>query len=639
GANPVELLRNEVRRVRLGSLGQSDAEELVGALLGRDDPTDAAAIIAEAAGHPMFLQELARHASVHGRRLGVLQLDAVLMERVAELPAPARRLLQFVAVAGNPISQDVVARAASLDPGEFSSALALLRVQNLAQSTGARGVDSVLPYHDRVREAMVASLGPDAVREVHRDLALALEATLNPDAEDLALHWREAGDAERAVTYALQAAEAAERALAFGHAAGLYRRALDLGAPDVVRAKLGDALANAGLGAEAAETYLLAVRGAPPVEALELRRRAAEQLLRSGYIDRGLGVIREVLAAAGLSYPKTPFRALLSLVFCRILIRLRGVSFRLRHEGQIAPEVLARIDTCWSVASVLNMVDHIRGADFNGRLLLMSLAAGEPIRLVCALASEGMNVSLSGGRTEVRADHLLAATETLASSLDDPRPMAWLYGSRGVALYHRGQWAKALDELEKGEVAFRDRCRGVIYELDTVRLFRLLSLTFLGRIAEIAVLVPALLAEALDRGDLYCATNLRLTHLNMAWLVDGNVNKAREVAREAAERWSRSGFHVQHWFEYTARLQIGLYAGEADDTYAYASSHWNALVSSQLLRVQNVYIEAYHLRARAALAAAEGYREPRRRGLVREAERYARRILSTRMAWGKALAD
>ena len=80
-----------------------------------------------------------------------------------------------------------------------------------------------------------------------------------------------------------------------------------------LRVSLGDALANAGRGRDAAEQYLAAVGARTDVPALELKRRAAEQLLRAGHLERGMEVFEEVIAATGMRMPGTSKLALVGL--------------------------------------------------------------------------------------------------------------------------------------------------------------------------------------------------------------------------------------------------------------------------------------------------------------------------------------
>ena len=122
-----------------------------------------------------------------------------------------------------------IARAASADFDDFARRISQLRVINLVRIGGARRLDAVEPYHDRVREAVLGSLAPDRRQGLHERLALSLEGAERADAETLAVHWRGAGKAERAARYAITAAEEAAAAVAFRRAARLYQLALELG--------------------------------------------------------------------------------------------------------------------------------------------------------------------------------------------------------------------------------------------------------------------------------------------------------------------------------------------------------------------------------------------------------------------------
>ena len=109
---------------------------------------------------------------------------------------------------------------------------------------------------------------PEELRECHQRLAIALDASGRADPERLAAHFQASRRPTSAAEYAATAAANASEALAFDRAATLYRFALTLreeagldeGNPMV---SLGDALANAGRGSEAARAYLAAVPAAP----------------------------------------------------------------------------------------------------------------------------------------------------------------------------------------------------------------------------------------------------------------------------------------------------------------------------------------------------------------------------------------
>src|SRR5262249_15838495 len=156
-----------------------------------------------------------------------------------------------------------------------------------------------------VRALVLDRIDPAVVRERHRQFASALSGSEPADLEVMAHHLERGGLPKEAADYYAQAAAAAANALAFEHAAVLYQRPLGLKewAADEqrgLRAQLGDALNNAGRGADAAGAYLAASAAAPSAIYLELRHRAALALLTSGHVDEGLSCLRPVLRKAGI---------------------------------------------------------------------------------------------------------------------------------------------------------------------------------------------------------------------------------------------------------------------------------------------------------------------------------------------------
>ncbi len=246
-------------------------------------------------------------------------------------------------------------------------ALASLRSARLIRCLGQAPNEEVEIYHDRIRETVVAHLSSESVRWNHERLALALLNSGSVDPEILAAHYRGAGQTERAFEYYTLAADQAAAALAFDHAARLYRVALELHSGTAAQAgalwrKLGDALANAGRAGEAAQVYGKAAETATPAETLELKRLESTQLLLSGHVEDGLALLRTLLGPLGLSMPLTARHAWMSLFRYRFLLKLHGLKFRKREESEIPAMALARIDLCWSAVAGLSMSEPIRGA-------------------------------------------------------------------------------------------------------------------------------------------------------------------------------------------------------------------------------------------------------------------------------------
>ncbi len=625
----------ELRRIALAGLSFEEASRLCSLVQGTDERAtlESDVVAREAAGHPFFVRELARQ---HGEALPE-RLEDALWARIAALEPTTRRLLEVIALLGQPIATEV-AMTASLRPDTderpaLVQRLVRLRTAHLIRTSGFAEGSRLEPYHDRVRRAVLEHLSSDARRETHRRLAQAIERAGQAEPEILAVHWRGAGEPLRALAYARDAAAQAEKALAFERAARLHELVLELGIPadeqSGVLAQLGNALAMAGRGPAAARAFLEAASRTSQADGLDLRRRAGEQLLCSGHIDDGLTVLRGVLEALGLRYPETPRRALVALVLHRLRSALRGLGFELRDEHDVSPAELMRIDLCWSVALTLGFVDTVRGAGFQTQHVQMALRCGERYRVIRALLAEAGFVSTSGTAAgERRARALVARAATLVEGASQPHARAHLHSVHAVATYLCGHFQESLRLAEQAESILREQCTGVTWEIDTMVYFRLCGLYFTGRLAELGRLVPRFHAEATDRGDLYAAANLSIGPVALIGLVRGDPEGTILAADRAMAAWSKAGGHLQHFNHLLALVHAHLYAGRGAEALALLEARWGEVESAQLLRIGVVRVWMLDLRARAALAlgtpsaCARAARDAR--ALAREPSAWAR---------------
>jgi hypothetical protein len=622
-----------LNQLPVARMSPHEARELAQGLIKRaNTPVELKAhtIAQEADGHPLFIDELVRHAVAVGvSATSPVHLEDALWSRIRQLDPAARYVLELVCLAGGRLVQQTAAQAAGLGFGDFGKHVALLRVAHLLRTTGMRSTDFVEPYHGRVRGAVVAHVDDAVIIAHHRRLALALETSGQPDPEALATHWLDAGNMEKAAHYAELAGDKAARALAFDRAVRFYELAVNAqaNAPSALHVKLADSLANAGRGGEAGERYLVAA-ATDGADALELRRRAAEQLLRSGHIDRGLATIKDVLGAVGMNMPATPGGALASLLWNRSRLKLRGISFKERSERELTAQRLQRIDICWSVAAGLAMVDNFRALDYQTRQLLLALDAGEPSRVARALALDAPFVASPGGPAGARADKLILRAEELASRIGSAELRGFITMTTGVVRFLQGRFADGCRLSDEADALLRERCTGVTWEYETSRFISLWSRFYRGDIRELLRRLPPLQREAELRGNLYALTNLRTAFTPFALLVDDRPDLAEAEADEAILGWSRSGFHIQHCNALFSRVQAALYRGDGAQACARLDAEWRDLERSKVLRVQQIRVRAVHLRGSALAAAGVAASL-----IAREAERLEREPA----AWAQAL--
>jgi hypothetical protein len=624
-AEPVASgLPGEVRELSLSKLPDGDASALVRKLLGAraDDDAEVASIAREAQGHPLFIAELVqRRERTSGEPV---RLDEALWARVEELPAPTRAVLARVCVAGTPIPQEVAAQASGVELGELFFQVSKLRAANLLRTAGVRRRDLVEPFHDRVRESVVAHLSDELRRRVHHQLAEAFERTGTDDPDALTTHWQGAGDSQRAATYAVKAGDRAASALAFDRAVRFYQLARELRArPDAEQTellhKLAQALTNAGRGAESAEVCLALSACTSEAAALDLQRLAAEQLVCSGRHDRGIALLRKLCSEIGIYFPRSRLMVILSLLCVRLVLKLRGLWFRERQEADIDPARLGRVDLMRSAMLGLTMTDHLLGAYFKAIHTLLALSAGDRRRAVYALTMEGAVQASGGARTRPLVERLQRRAEELAGPVAIEDAPAWFGLARAYTAYFGHDLRLAHEEFPRAEAAWQTKV-GEKFHLASLRALMYRMLIQRGELRELRERVGSTLREVEARGDVYAEISYRTTTTSLLALVADDPTEAHAEMGRVREKLSRGDFLLQNYFALITDLRIALYEGRGREAHARVIATWPHIRRSLLLHIEVLRHVTLDHRARATVAAAlEGAADAA--ALLQDAER------------------
>jgi hypothetical protein len=611
--------------IPLGPLSPEDTRSFVANLLHGDDMASAIqnhiaeAAVREAGGNPFFTVEFVHHLRTSALPKQGLQwpvdgsafgLDAMILERAGKLPETSQRMLQFIAVAGDPLPQQVLASAAGVTFGskDWEHGISALVEECLIRRAGRQGQDIAEPYHDRIRETVVAGLDEVTLRRVHARLADAVEQLDGDRTDMLARHWLAADDKERAKRYACEAAAEARAKLAFNRAAQLYQTAVELESNEGARAELlralGDCQSSDGRAILAAGAYLRAAAHSDHAQAAQLRHLAADQLLRGGEIAQGLEVLKGVLEQAGLRLAAGPRRAALAIFWRVIRLRWRGVRFVERPASSISPRDQHLLNVLWSANIGLSAVDTLRADDLLLQYLLLALKTGDIRRVALGFSALSGQMALLGGSRIGWAMRLASEADVLAQRSADPATIGMARMCKALVLFFAGEYDSAADGLLAVERHFLTHCHGVGWELATTRSFVCFSLRLAGRIRELCDRFDRYVADADQTGDRYLGTNLR-TYQTLVWLVRDDVGRATKEIDGVLDAWPKDMYHVQHFFNLYGRCEQALYAEQPETALRAIGDDSRRLKRSGLLKLSGLRIEHAWICGRVALALAE----------------------------------
>jgi DNA-binding CsgD family transcriptional regulator/tetratricopeptide (TPR) repeat protein len=218
------------RRIELAALTREEMWIQLRDLLGGppdDDLLDR--VVARSEGYPLFVEELVA-ASPDGRGPLPSTLRDALMGRVERLSAGAQAVMRVLAV-GQWLDDALLVEVTELEQSEIHEAVR----EGMAHHILAIGVEGNYRFrHALLREVVRDDLLPGEHRGIDLRIAGALERRAERDgtspqlAAAIANHFASSGDEPAALRAAIRAADEAERVHAYGQAAALLERALEL---------------------------------------------------------------------------------------------------------------------------------------------------------------------------------------------------------------------------------------------------------------------------------------------------------------------------------------------------------------------------------------------------------------------------
>ncbi|MDB4972425.1 MAG: hypothetical protein JWN48_766 [Myxococcaceae bacterium] len=586
----------QVHALELAPLGDDAVRQLVTARLAEAGapPSDlAGTIVREARGSPFWARELCVAATQHdgsamqgGERAHFSSFPALLSARLGALAAPGRRLVEVVSLVGRPFPVQWALAAAQADYAELD-ALCRTHLLRLSPSDARDTLKRVEVVHDRIRETVCLSLSIESRDAAYRELSqVLLQHGSEDDAELLCRALEETGDQSAAAQQAELAAERADRALAFDRAASLFQRAIAVpghspAALCALHEKLARALAQAGRGTEAASAFLFAASLCEGEHSLELRGRAAEELMVTGHVKQGHKLLTEVCRESGIVLPGHAAHALASMAWTTARLRLSGLT--VKHAAPVSRQDLLRLDLAHTVASAFLGYLPVHAGNMAARYLQLALELGEERHLVWALGYNAIIHSMlspHGRWTSTLRAHLDEAVAR--TSVQALTAFADMVG--GATAYFEGSFPRARQFLTRALSSMRSTPANSL-QRDFTELFDHVSAYASGDYSYLVRVVPERIEEAYRRNRVWLGAMLSGPWSAPAYLTVDKPDALRARLRQGRARLVST--RMRGWPELGLELSEAmclLYEGQPDAGHRLIEAARSAHDSSMLTR-------------------------------------------------------
>ncbi len=251
GYTPPVPARSFHTLVTLHALSEADSVAMAGQLLGAAElpPALRAALLGKAEGVPLFIEEVTKtlldlgilRREGDGYRIvegaGSLNvpdtIQGIIMARLDRLGEDGKRTVQLASVIGRQFLGRLLQRVAGLTE-RLTELLAELKELEIIYELALAPEPAYVFKHALIQDVAYQSLLKERRRELHRAVGLAIEEIyadrLADHAEELAHHFQNGGDWEKAFTYLVRSGDRAKAAYALPSALDFYARALEAGA-------------------------------------------------------------------------------------------------------------------------------------------------------------------------------------------------------------------------------------------------------------------------------------------------------------------------------------------------------------------------------------------------------------------------
>ncbi|WP_372719886.1 serine/threonine-protein kinase PknK [Novipirellula sp.] len=647
-------------KIQLDRLTESASQELlIGAARrwsARLNFTAIEELVQAAQGNPLrlidFIEELrpggVLHHTVSGEETDsgtrvVTRTGQLWPMRVARLSDDAKAALSYIVTAGHLVSAEQLSELTGL--GESIDAVLSELVQQRLVRDDVTGGECISIFHDSIAENLATTLSDSQKRECHAAWARLLSRLDSGGklAARIARHFFDAEEPNRAVSYAILAAENAQRYHAKTEAARWHAKVIDhVSGPERIEhiRITAETFVEADRPVDAAHYFQLLASELNDEESVNYQLKATTLLIRCGYFTE----VREQLQRLTrlLNVPSAKPRWMSKINILRLVANCVYTNIRFSSkQGDVSPEHVTvrnrqRLELCLSVARPLSMYDNLHAAELNITAANLAVRYGSEADRILVEVGAAVFGSYNHGSKRIRSELALQDLLPRAIATGNSKMIGDVWAGIAFSQALAMRWNRVAASFDACVHHYSASSEPLTLEVCHLRSVYLMAHWHVGRWTAMIKTCDQMLDDFKQRNDQFQWIIASSGCGASTWLMRDRVIDSEQVRHKNSESLAAcGGTQMLDFLEWTAHVHLDLYKGHYDQAWQrimqLRSSKAN--LSALMLQCNRVMVEQF-----VALTALHQLKKDPAGPWVKSIETAIRRLHREQGAFAKTVA-
>lgn len=534
-----------------------------------------------------------------------------LRSRFSLLPISMERVLQYLAIADEPLGFHQLHTVSRVLPHELLPLINYLASQGWIRINGA-SLDSELEIaHDRFRDVVLDSMPEDRICRRHYRIARTLSSESPPPWSRIAHHFWEAKRFREAAACYMEAARSSARSSANIEALWFLERAFHPNADrSVVEQRnalrlQADCFAASGKATEAIESYrTLATSSEDKDESHLLNCLMGEQWLSQGKLTEGINCLSGALKDLGVTADVGS--SWFSSMRLWMEARQMAASYSGIRRNDRNYEPFSATEQCLNrIGTALVFLDIGLGSKLIIALANASAHRGSDSDRAITMLRWGVLIALGGRKTRSNSSKWIRSGRRLAKLSGNANAIALAQVCTFLWLFAHGRFRRAQFHGLKALNDYRAAGLTHQWEFGLIQWMLLIQNWYAGELKLLVDATKELRIQWKDNRDVMWSFWIHTHSAHLADLIADHTEEGRRAISIVESEVRDQAFQSPRYFLWISEIRQELYVGNIEGAIEKKDEGWNQFLESRLSNLTHYTWVANSLRLCCCLAYAK----------------------------------